>query len=87
MGKKKFAAVALDPEHKTYVVHVVSLNSTLLDIHPFRRSQISGLITKEALTKISNKYANFAVVFSPDLAAKLLKYTGINGNAIEQVDG
>ena len=43
MGKKEFAAAALDPEHETYVVHITSL-----DVHLFRRPQISGLIAKEA---------------------------------------
>ena len=43
MGKKEFAAAALDPEHETYVVHVASLN-----VHPSQRPQISSLIAKEA---------------------------------------
>ena len=30
VGKKEFAAAALDPEHKTYIVHVASLSSTPL---------------------------------------------------------
>ena len=45
MGKKEFAAAALDPEHETYVVHVTSLSSTPLaslrstplDVYPFQR--------------------------------------------------
>ena len=52
VGKKEFAAAALDSEHETYVVHVVSLSSApliaSLDVHPFRRPQISGLIAKKA---------------------------------------
>ena len=91
MGKKEFAAAALDPEHETYVVHVASLNSTplvvSLDIHPSRRSQISGLIAEEAPTKVFAEYLDFADVFSPDLASKLPKHTGINDHAIELVDG
>ena len=43
VGKKEFAAAALDPEHEIYVVHVASLN-----VHPSRRPQISGLIAEEA---------------------------------------
>ena len=49
VGKKEFAAAALDLEHETYVVHVASLSSTPLasfDIHPFREPQISGLIVE-----------------------------------------
>ena len=41
VGKKKFAAAALDPEYETYIVLVASLSSTpfvaFLDIHLFRR--------------------------------------------------
>ena len=51
VGKKKFAAAALDSEPKTYVVHVASLSSTPLvsfDVYPFRRPQVSGLIAEEA---------------------------------------
>ena len=95
MGKREFAAVALDPEHKTYVVHVALLSSTPLvtlgslplDVHPSRRPQISGLIAKEAPTKVSAKYSDFADIFSPNLASKLLKHTGINDHAIELVEG
>ena len=41
VGKKEFAAVALDPNHGTYVVHIVCLSSAPLvasfNIHPFRK--------------------------------------------------
>ena len=39
VGKKEFAAAALDPEHETYVVHVASLSSTplaSLNVYPSR---------------------------------------------------
>ena len=89
MGKKEFAAAALDPEHETYVVHVASLSSTplaSLDVYPSRRLQISGLIVKEAPTKVPAEYLDFADVFSPDLASELPKHIGINNHAIELVD-
>ena len=35
VGKKEFAVAALNPKHETFVVHVSSFNSTLLDIHHF----------------------------------------------------
>ena len=70
VGKKEFAAAALDPEHETFVVHVAFLSSTPLDagVHPSRRPQIAGLIAEEAPTKVPAEYADFADVFSPDLA-------------------
>ena len=97
VGKKKFAAAALDPEHETYVVHVGSVSSDAspsssasqleLDVHPSRRPQISGLIAEKASTKVPAEYSDFADVFSPDLASKLPEHTGINDHAIELVDG
>ena len=94
MGKNEFATVALDPEHMIYIVYaesvssVASSNSSPLefDVHPSRRPQISGLIAKEALTKIPNKYINFAIVFFPNLASKLHEHTEINNYAIKLVD-
>ena len=88
LGKKKFAAAELDPEHETYVVHVESVSSvaspssSLLHIHC--RPQIASLIAEEDPTKISVEYANFA--FSPDLASKLSDHTRINDHSIELVE-
>ena len=92
VDKKEFATAALDSKHETYVVHVglVSFNalpsSSPLNVQPFRRPQIFGLIVKEAPTKVSNEYLDFADIFSPDLAFKLPKHTKINDYAIELVD-
>lgn len=95
MGKKKFIAVMLDLEYETFVVHVPSLSSVAsinsivsfssipFDIiTPFCRSQIAGLIAKEAIINISTKYNDFADVFSPDLI-----YTKINEHTIKLVNG
>ena len=69
VGKKEFAATALNLEYETYIVHVASLHSTLvasLNVHPSRVPQISCLIAEEAPTKVSAEYSNFADVFSLD---------------------
>ena len=90
VGKKEFAAAALNPEHETYVVHVASLRSTplaSLNVHPFRRPQISGLIDEKAPTKVPAKYSDFADVFSPDLATELPEHTKINTHAIDLEEG
>ena len=90
MGKKEFAAAALDPEHEIYTVHIASLSSTplaSLDVHPSRRPQISGLIAEEDFTKVSTEYSDFADVYSPNLAFELPKHTEINNHTIELVKG
>ena len=93
MGKKKFTTAALDPKYEIYVVYVGSVSfdtlpsSSPLYIHPSRKSQIAGLITKEAPTKVSAKYLDFADVFLPDLVSKLPKYTRINDQTIKLLNG
>ena len=96
VGKKEFVAAALDPEHETYIVHVRSVSSDALpsssasqlelDVHPSWRPQISGLIAKKTLIKVSAKYSDFEDIFSPDLASELPKHTGINDHTIELVE-
>ena len=91
MGKKKFAAATFDPKHKIYIIHIGLVNSVALpsssplDVHPFRKPQIAGLIGKKAPTKVFANYLNFVDVFSLDLASKLSEYTGINDHAIKLV--
>ena len=76
MEKKKFAAIVLHLEDEIFVVYnvylsfITSFSFTLLnaDVYPFRTSQISNLIVKEAPTKVLVKYVNFADIFSLDLA-------------------
>ena len=95
MDKKEFAATSLDLENETYVIHVGSVSfimspsSFLLDanIHLSFRPQISGLIAKEAPTKIFVKYSDFADTFSSDLVSKLPEYTEIYNHNINIVDG
>ena len=89
MKKKEFVSTILDLEHETFVVYVVSLSSTLLviNVHPFCKSQIAGLIAKKVLIKVFVKYANFADIFSLDFTPKLFKYTKINNHAIKLVNG
>ena len=95
VGKKKFATTALDPKSEIFVVHIALLSSDTLpsssllklDVHLFCRPQISGLIDKEAPTKVSTKYLDFADVFSLDLASELPEHNKINDYAIKLVDG
>ena len=81
----------LDPKSETVVVYVASLSSNALpssfplDVHPFWRPQISGLIAKEASTKVPAKYSDFANVFSLNLVSELPEHTGINNHAIDLV--
>ncbi len=87
IGKKKFAAAALDPEHKAFVVHIATLSVDSGDeMHPSRKAQIAHLKADEAPTKVPSEYTDFADVFSPKLAAKLPEHTRINDHAIELVD-
>ncbi len=85
--RKKFVAAALDQEHEAFVVHAAALSVDSGDeVHPSRRAQIAQLKADKAFTKVPRKYADFVDVFSPKLAAKLPKHTGINDHAIKLVD-
>ncbi len=87
IGKKEFAAAALDPEHEAVVFRVAALNIDLGDeVHPSRRAQIVHLKEDKAPTEIPSEYADFADVFWPKLAVELPEHTGINDHAIELVD-
>ena len=55
-------------------------------VHPSLKPQKAGLIAKEASTKVFVDYANFADVFSLDLAFGLPKHTRINDLTIKLVD-
>ena len=95
VGKKEFAAAALDLKYETYIVHIGLVRSNALpsssllelDVHPSRKSQVSGLIAEEAPIKVPAEYSDFADVFSPVLTSELPEHIGINDHAIELVDG
>ena len=89
IDKKEFAKAALDEESETFVVHVAALEAPLagMAIHPSRAAQISALIQDEAPTEVPPEYADYADVFSFDLAMELPENTGINEHAIELQDG
>ena len=89
IDKKEFAKTAFDEESKTFVVHVAALEASLagITIHPSRKAQIAALIQVETPTKVSTEYADYADVFSFDLAMELLENTGINKHAIELQNG
>ena len=85
--KKKFAVVALNPEHKVFIVHIAVLSVDLGDkVYLLKKAQIVYLKADKASTKVLSKYANFVDVFSPKLAVKLSKYTRIRDYAIKLVD-
>ena len=86
IGKKKFVAIALNLEDKAFIVYIVLICQDL-DIHPFWRAQIALLNLDKALTSVLPKYADFADVFSKNVAAKLLEHTAINDHAINLIEG
>ena len=51
MKKKEFATATLDQEYETFIVYVTSISSTLLDIQPSHKPQITDLITGKTFIK------------------------------------
>ncbi len=87
IGKKEFAAAALEPEYKVFVVHIAVLSINLGDeVHPSKKAQIAHLKVDKALSKLPSEYTDFVDVFSLKFAAELLEHIEINNHAIELVD-
>ncbi len=87
IGKKEFAAIVLDPEYKTFIVHRAALSIDSGDeIHLSKRAQIAHLKADKAPSEVLGKYADFADNFSPKLAVELPEHTEINNHAIELVN-
>ncbi len=74
---------------ETFVVHVAALEAPepAMSIYPSRAPPLAALQKDKAPTEILSEYADFAVVFSFDLAMELPENTGINEYAIELVEG
>ena len=88
IDKKEFAKAALDEKSETFVVHVAALEAPLAEmaIHPSQAAQILALIQDKAPTKVPPKYADYANVFSFDLAIELPENIVINKYAIKLQD-
>ena len=88
INKKEFAAVALDADSETFVVHVAVLDIEGINmaVHSFRAAQIRLLKANEASTTVPTKYSNYTDIFWSELAAELLEHTGINNHTIELED-
>ena len=90
-----FAKAALDKNSETFVVHVAALGVPEvievadMPIHPGRANQlqVAALYQDKAPTKIPTEYADYANVFSHDLAMELPENIGINEYAIELIEG
>ncbi len=66
--KKKFIIAALNLDHKTFVIYVVTINISFNisdKEHPLRKTLIAHLKVDEASTRVLSKYTNFANIFSP----------------------
>ncbi len=84
--KREFAEAALNPEDKTFVIHVVVLTrEDLDDMHPSKKAQIAYWKADKTFTEISNKYNDFGNVFFLKLAAELLEHF-VNNYAIKLVN-
>ena len=84
IGKKKFAAAALNEKDEIFVVHMAALNVVDSSVHPSWQNQISSLDVKEVT--IPFKYADYTNVFSPDCTAELPEHTDINDYLIDLID-
>ena len=68
-------------------MHVAALEALKPAVNPSQAPLLAALQQDKALTEIPPEYADYADVFSPDLAMELPENTGINEHAIELVEG
>ena len=91
INKKEFAKATLDKESETFVIHIAILEASPvlpdMTMHHSRAAQIAALKQDEALSKVLSEYADYANIFSFDLAMQLPKNTCINKHAIKLHDG
>ena len=87
INKHEFARATLDKNSEIFVVHVAALEALELAIHPSRSPLLAALQQDKTPTEIPSEYADYADVFTPDLAMELPENTGINEHAIELVKG
>ena len=77
----------MDDESKSFVVYIAALKalskSTRMTIYPSQAAQIAALKQDKTLTKVLPKYADYADVFSFDLAIELPENISINKRAIK----
>ena len=82
---KEFAAAALNPDEKAFIVHVASLSlGSRVAIYLVRETQIVVLDTKKVI--VPPEYSDYADVFLEASAVELPKHTGINNHPINLVD-
>ncbi len=87
IDKHEFAKAALDENSETFVVHIAALEAPEPAVHPSRAPLLAALKQDKAPTEIPPEYADYADVFSADLAMELPENTGINKHAMELVEG
>ena len=82
-----FVGVALNPEYKTFIVHIAALSVDSNNrMHPLKRAQMAHLKADKAFSKVSSKYTNFANIFLLKLAVELPKHIRINNHTIKLVN-
>lgn len=82
IDQKEFAAAILDPSKKSFIVYIVFLSlGSKISIHPTQKAQIAFLLAEKII--VSDKYLDFANVFSKKIIIEFLKYSAINKYLID----
>ncbi len=89
IDKPEFAKAALGENSETFIVHIAALEAPgpAMSIHLSLAPLRAALEQDKAPTEIPSEYADYADVFSVDLAMELPENTGINEHVIELVEG
>lgn len=85
--KKEVIAAALDLDDEVFVVYIASIINLKPIMYLTHQTQMVFMKVNKALTAIPSKYADFADVFSLDLAVEFFIYIGINNHTIQLING
>lgn len=68
--KKRFVIVALDPNYKTFIIYITTLNINFAsgtEIYISKKAQIAHLKIDKAFIEVQSKYANLQTFFLQSL--------------------
>lgn len=85
--KREFTAVAMNENAKTFVIYVVTLSTSVVQVYPSCQVQFELLLANKALTKVPSKYSDYADIFLFNRVMELSEKIDINKYAIKLLKG
>lgn len=85
VGKTEFAAIILNLDDKTFIIHLVSITN-LAPVHFSCKAQITSLKVNKVSIAIQFEYVDFIDVFFSLLTLDFSEQTGVNDYVINMIN-